>query len=46
MSIASYYSLGDRRTIYIYIYNSHMDVPLMWGSLRLAPIIIRPFQQI
>ena len=37
MSIASYYSLDDRRTIYIY--NSRMDVPFMWGSLRLAPII-------
>ena len=37
---------GDGRTIhtyihiYIYINNSRMNVSSMWGSLRLAPIII------
>ena len=32
MSIASYYRVTDIPYIYIYIYNSHMDVPFMWGS--------------
>ena len=30
---------GDGRTIKIYINTARIEVPFMWGSLRLAPII-------
>ena len=30
----------DRRTIYIYISHWHSSYTFMWGSLRLAPIIV------
>ena len=29
---------GDGRTIKIYINTARIEVPFMWGSLRLAPI--------
>ena len=30
---------GDGRTIKIYINTARIEVPFMWGSLRLAPIM-------